>query len=105
MKKLLVFVIFITTLSASLIAWVFISKNPFLSTNKTKYRVNDVPPTPDLGTQGTPMPLDATPLPTPIPPEKPLDPSTLLKSESDEITLPDIDMADLQASFDDLSTE
>lgn len=105
MKKLLVPIILAAGLSASLIAWVFIRQNPSLGTSKIKYSIDDAAPTPYLGTQGTPIPVDATPLPTAIPPEKPIDPATLLKSESDEITMPDIDMADLQTSFDDLATE
>lgn len=104
MNKLLVPVIFISVLSASLIAWIFISRNPSLGARGIKYNIEDSAPTPNLGTQGTPPAANATPLPTAVPPEKPIDPSTLLKSESDEITMPVIDMSDLQADFDDLQT-
>lgn len=104
MNKLLVPIILTAVLSASLIAWIFISKNPSLGSSRIKYSIDDALPTPNHGTQGTPIPLNATPLPTAVPPEKPIDPSTLLKSESDEITIPDIDMADLQTNLDDLQT-
>ncbi len=104
MNKLLVPIILTAVLSASLIAWIFISRNPSLGAGGIRYSIDDTAPTPNLGTQGTPMPANATPLPTAIPPEQPIDPSTLLKSESEEITMPVIDIADLQADFDDLQT-